>query len=112
MKILNKNPYQNIIDFIDIAVDSKDLMNWLVNLQNLPENLRKNHLSDMKRRMMKNGESEKMTDIIKSINNPEILSAVNLVVKDVYDSGKKTKKYLKKYSNENFNILVSLISAT
>jgi len=112
MKILNKNPYQNIIDFIDITIESNDLKNWLGNLENLPENLRKDHLSKMKRRMVENGESDKLIDIIHSIHNREILSAVNLVVNDVYNSGKKTKRYLKKYSNENFNILVSLLSTS
>ncbi|MDC7233025.1 MAG: hypothetical protein PQJ58_07320 [Spirochaetales bacterium] len=112
MKILNKNPYQNVIDFIDAAVDSDDMMNWLIDLEKLPNNLRSDHLGRMKRQMTENREPEKVIDIVRSINNPEILSAVNLVIKDVYQAGFRTKKYLKKCSNENFNVLISLLVAT
>ena len=112
MKILNKDPYQNIIDFIDAVVDSKELMNWLVDLENLPDNLRNDHLARMKRQMEKNREPDKFIDIVNSISNREVLSAVNLVVKDVYDSGIRTKGYLNNYSNENFNVLISFLAAT
>ena len=112
MKILNKNPYQNVIDFIDAAVDSNEMMSWLSELEILPDNLRNDHLARMKRQMEKNREPEKFIDIVKSINNKEILSAINLVVKDISDSGIRTKRYLKKNSNENFNVLISLLATT
>lgn len=112
MKIENKDPYQNIIDFIDVAIDSNEMMNWLTEIESLPDNLRNDHLARMRRQMEKNREPEKLIDIVISINNREILSAVNLVVKNVYDSGIRTKSYLKKNSNENFNILISLLAST
>lgn len=110
MRILNKDPYENVVDFIDAAVDSREMMNWLAELEKLPDNLRKDHLHRMRRQMEENREPEKIIDIVISINNKEILSAVNLVVKDVYDSGIRTKRYLK--NNENFNVLISLLTAT
>jgi len=112
MKILNKNPYQNVIDFIDVAVDSDEMMNWLIDLEKLPNNLRNDHLNRMSRKMTESREPEKIIDIVKSINNHRILSAVNLVIQDVYNSRIRTKKYLKKCSNDNFNILISLLAAT
>jgi len=112
MKIPNSSPYQNVVDFIDAAIDSDELMNWLEDLENLPDNLRTDHLARMRRQMEENKEPEKILDIVKSINNRQVLTAVNLVVKDVYDSGIRTKKYLKKYSNENFNVLISLLAST
>ncbi len=111
MKLINNNPYQNVIDFIDAAVDSQELMNWLSDLETLPDNLRNDHLTRMRRRMAENREPEKMIDIVRSINNREVLSAVNLVVKDVYDAGIRTKKYLKKYDSANFNVLITLLAA-
>lgn len=51
-------------------------------------------------------------DIVESINNQEILSAKNLVIEEVYDSGMKTKKYLKSNNNENFNVLMILLATT
>ena len=111
MKYLTKEPYQNIIDFIDMAIDSDELMNWLINLELLPDNLRSDHLYQMRDKMVSNKEPQKIFDIVESINKREILSAINLVIKDVYDSGMKAKKYLKTNNNENFNILISLMTA-
>jgi hypothetical protein len=112
MKLLNKNPYQNVVDFIDVAMDSDELINWLIDLEKLPDNLRNENLARMQRQMIKNREPEKIIDIVKSISNRYILSAVNLVIQDVYNSGIRTKIYLQKHSNENFNVLISLLAAT
>ena len=111
MKYFTKEPYQNIIDFIDTAIDSDELMNWLINLEVLPDNLRSDHLYQMRDKMVRNKEPQQIIDIVESINKREILSAINMVIKDVYDSGMKTKKYLKTNNNENFNILTSLMAA-
>ena len=110
MQIFTESPYMNVIEFIDVAVNSDELMKWLSNLETLPDNLRSDHLARMKSKMLSNKESEKIIDIVESINNREILSAVNLVIKDVHSSGMKTKKYLKKNNNENFNVLISLMA--
>ena len=93
--MFTEKPYQNIIDFIDVATDSDELMNWLNNLEKLPDNLRNDHLAQMKDKMLSNKESDKVIDIMESIKYREILSAINMVIKEVYDSGMKTKKYLK-----------------
>ena len=111
MKLFTESPYQNVIDFIDVAVDSDELKNWLNNVETLPDNLRSDHLARMKAKMLSNKESDKVIDIVESINNREILSAANSVIKDVYNSGMKAKKYLKKNNNENFNVLVSLMAS-
>ncbi len=112
MKLFNKDPYQNVIDFIDAAIDSKEMMHWLTGLETLPDNLRSDHLAKMRKEMQENGEPEKMIDIVGSINNREILSAVNLVVNDVYEAGIRTKRYLKKNSNEHYNLLISLLASS
>jgi hypothetical protein len=109
VKIFNENPYQNVIDFIDAAVDSNELMNWLSNLEKLPDNLRSDHLARMKAKMLSNNEPDKVIDILESINKREIICAINLVIKDVYDSGMKANKYLKS-NNKNFNVLISLLA--
>ncbi|MFC1838949.1 hypothetical protein ACFL1N_05160 [Thermodesulfobacteriota bacterium] len=107
-----KNPYQNIIDFIDTAVDSDELMSWLINLEKLPENLRGQHLIEMKSQMIENNEPAMIIEILESINKSQVLSAINAVIKDVYASGMKTRKYLKSENSSSFNILVSLMAAT
>jgi len=106
-----KNSYQNIIGFIAVAAGSDEFMNWLSNLEKLPDNLRNDHLARMKAKMLSNKEPDKIIDIVESLNKKEILSAVNLVIKDVYDSGMKANKYLKTKNNENFNVLISLMTA-
>lgn len=111
MKIFTEKPYQNLIEFIDVAVDSDEIMKWLINIEKLPDNLRSDHLARMKVKMLSNKEPDKIIDIVESINKREILSAINLVIKDVNDSGMKTKKYLKINNNENFNVLISLMAA-
>lgn len=111
MKIFNEKKYLNVIDFIDAAADSEELMDWLINLEELPDNLRNNHLAQMKAKMLDNKEPDKIIDIVESINKREILSAINLVIKEVYDSGMKTKKYLKSNNAENFNVLINLLTA-
>ena len=110
LKILNEKKYWNVIDFIDVAVDSDELMNWLINLEELPDNLRKDHLAQMRGKMIENNEPDEIIEIVESINNRDILSAINLVIQDVYSSGMKTKKYLKNNSTENFNVLINLIA--
>ena len=112
MKNFTEKSYQNVIDFIDASVDSGELMDWLVNLERLPDNLRANHLAQMKTKMLSNKEPDKIIDVMDSINDRDILSAINLVVKDIHDSGMRTKKYLQFNNNENFNILVSLLAAS
>ncbi len=110
MKMFKDKPYRNIIEFIDAAAGSDELMSWLRNLETLPDNLRSDHLARMKTKMTSNKEPEKIIDIVESINKPKVLSAINLVIKDVYDSGMKADKYLKRNSNKNFNILISLMT--
>ena len=109
--MFTENKYHNLIDFIDAAVDSNELMNWLINLEKLADNLRNDHLAQMKTRMSENDEPDKIIDIVESLNRREILSAVNLVVKEVYDSGMRTNKFLNTGNAENFNVLVNLIGA-
>ena len=111
MKILTEKSYQNLIDFIDVATGSEKLMNWLINLEGLPDNLRSIHLAKMKDRMVSNREPEKIINIMESINDQEILSAINLVIKDVHNSGMEAKKYLKTMDNENFIVLIGLLAA-
>ena len=111
MKILNEKKYWNVVDFIDAAVGSEELMNWLINLEELPDNLRSDHLAKMRVKMIENKEPDEIIDIVESINKREILSAVNLVIQDVYNSGMKTKKFLINGSTENFNVLINLIAA-
>ena len=100
MKIFNSKKYRNVIDFIDAAVDSRELMSWLIKLEGLPDNLRSDHLAQMKARMLENKEPDRIIDILELINKREILSAVNLVIKDVHDSGMKTQIYLNSSSPE------------
>ena len=111
MKTFTEKPYQNVIDFIDVAIDSGESMNWLSNLEKLPDNLRSDHLARMKTKMLSNNEPSNIIDIVESINNREILYAINLVIKDVYNSGMKANKYLKTNNNKNFNVLISLMAA-
>ena len=103
-------PNKNIVDFIDSAIDSDKLMNWLTYLEKLPENLRCQQLAFIKHRMIRNNEEDRVLDIMDSIATPEILHAINAVIKDVFDSGMRTRRFLKRNDNTNFNILMRLIS--
>ena len=102
---------KDIIDFIDAAIDSDELRQWLINLEKLPDNLRGQHLAEMKKQMMDNLEPDQILDIVEALNSSPILNAVNSVIRDVFDSGLKTDKYLNKQDNSNFNTLLTLIAA-
>ena len=58
-----------------------------------------------------NKESDNIIGIVETLNKRELLSAVNLVIRDVYNSGMKAKKYLNTNSNENFNALIYHVTA-
>jgi hypothetical protein len=81
-------------------------------MEELPDNLRSHHLAQIKTQMRRNGEPDKIIEIVEAINRPEILSVVNLVIKDVYESGMRTSKYLKHHDAANFGSLISHMSTT
>ena len=68
------------------------------------------HLAEIKHRMTRNNEPEQHIEIIGLMTNRDILHAMNNVIRDVYDSGLKTKKFIKKNDNTNYNVLISLIA--
>lgn len=107
-----KTAYHDIIEFIDAAIDSGELMQWLSNLEKLPDNLRENHMAEMKKHMVSNNEPRKIIGIMEAINNPQILQAVNSVIKEVNSSGMKAKSYLGSRDNPNFSVLISLLAGS
>ncbi|MBU0485879.1 MAG: hypothetical protein KKB30_15350 [Proteobacteria bacterium] len=104
------NHDQHIIDFIDAAVDSEELIAWLAFLEKSPENLRLLHLAEIKSQMQQNNEERKIINIVELLNNQEILHAMNAVINEVYDSGMRTNKFLNK-NKTNYNLLLSLLAA-
>ncbi len=111
MKLFSQDPYTHIIDFIDAAVDSRQISAWLAALENEPDNMRRIRLAEIKNRMEYNQAPEKHVEIIELMNNFEILQAMNGVIKDVHLAGMETKRYLKKKDNTKYNILIILIAA-
>ena len=109
--IFNRNQYHHIIDFIDAAIDSENITTWLTQLEKTPESLRWQYLAKLKNQMDNNKEKEKIISIVELLNNNEILKAMNAVIKEVRESGMGTSKFLKKKDNNNFNLLISLITA-
>ena len=61
--------------------------------------------------MINNNEQEKIVSIVELLNNNEILLAMNAVIKEVSDSGMRTKKFIERQDNTNYNFLISLIAA-
>ena len=112
IKLFTKNPYPHIIDFIDAAVESEEISSWLVALESEPDNMRIIRLAEIKNKMEYNNAPEQHVEIIDLMNNLNILQAMNNVIKDVYQSGLKTRKFIKKKDNTNYNILASLIAST
>ncbi|MFC1524179.1 hypothetical protein ACFL6N_05240 [Thermodesulfobacteriota bacterium] len=111
MNIFRKDPYQPIVNFIDAAIESKELIAWLIFLEEAPENLRWQHLANIKSQMIQNNEDGEIIYIVELLDNKEILFAMNAVINDVNESGMRAKKLLKSGDNSNFNLLISLIAA-
>ena len=110
MKLDKQDLYQYIIDFIDVVIESADLMRWLVYLEALPDNLRSQQLVKMKRQMLSNNESAQIIGIVESINKPKVLHAINAVINDVHETGMKTRQYIRKHDSLNFKTLISLMA--
>ncbi|MCP3953557.1 MAG: hypothetical protein GY697_15270 [Desulfobacterales bacterium] len=110
LKLFTQDPYAHIIDFIDAAVDSREISTWLATLENEPENMRRIRLAEIQNNMEYNQAPEQHVEIIELMNNFEILQAMNSVIQDVQQSSLQTKNYLKKKDNAKYNTLVSLIA--
>jgi len=51
LNLFAKNPYAHIIDFIDAAVESRDIHTWLAMLESEPDHLRAIRLAEIKHSM-------------------------------------------------------------
>ncbi len=111
IKIFTEDPYSHIIDFIDAAVDSEEISAWLVALESDPDNMRIIRLAEIKNKMEYNNAPEQHVEIIDLMYNFNILQAMNTVIKDVYQSGLKTRKFIKKKDDTKYNMLISLIAS-
>ena len=112
MKLFSQDPYTHIIDFIDAAVDSRQISAWLAALENEPDNMRCIRLAEIKNRMEYSQAPEQHVELIELMNNLNILKAMNNVIRDVHQSGLNTKNFLGKKDNPNYNLLITLIAAT
>jgi hypothetical protein len=92
--LFTKDPYDDLVDFIDAAVYSKEMSSWLEMLEKEPDSARIIQLAEMKSRMEHNDEPGEYIKIVGLLENRDILRAMNQVIREVSDSGQKTKKYL------------------
>ncbi len=109
-KLFTQDPYTHIIDFIDAAVDSREISAWLAALENEPDNMRRIRLAEIKNKMEYSQAPEQHVEIIELMNNFKILQAMNSVIQDVQQSSLQTKKFLKKKDTAKYDMLISLIT--
>ena len=106
-----RDPYAHIIDFIDAAVESRDIHTWLFTLENEPDHMRAIRLAEIKHNMEYNQAPKQHIEIIELMNNQPVLQAMNSVIRDVHQSGLNTKKFIKKHDDSKYNLLISLIAS-
>ena len=111
-KLFAKDPHAHIIDFIDAAVDTREIIDWLEALAQEPDHMRTIRLAEIKHKMEFSQAPEQHIEIIELLNSADILEAMNDVIKDVQQSGLKTNRFVKRKDATKYNILISLIAAT
>ncbi len=113
MKLFSKepDPYAHIVDFIDAAIQSRGISDWLVSLENEPENMRAIRIAEIKHKMEFDHAPQEHMEILELMSHFDILQAMNRVIGDVRRVGLNTRKFLKKKDTTTYNLLISAIAA-
>jgi hypothetical protein len=67
--------YEELIRLMEVFSGDKDLMNWFVSLQSMPEGVRFSHLRSMVQGMKVNGERADLIQAVEALISPEIFRA-------------------------------------
>lgn len=105
LKFFLRDPYQDIIDFIDAAVDTAEISSWLAMLEHEPENMRMIRLAEIRIRMKACRAPKAHMKFMSLLRDIKILRAMNDVIKELSLPGRKNRK-----NNPKYNSLINLLA--
>lgn len=105
--------HQDLTDFIDAAIESAPMREWLAQLEFFPPKIRVTHLQQLRNEMAINNEPEAFIRIVDLLSDDQVLSAMNQVIGDVLASGMKTRPCLDGDGDllKKFTALILLLNA-
>jgi len=110
--MFNKNvdPYENVIDFIGAAIDATVIREMLIELEKLPDNIRRNTITKFVADMYRDNESIEFIQIMEMMKDRKVLHAMNSVIDDIQKT-KSRSINAETLSSSNFTVLIGLIAA-
>ena len=103
------DPYRHVIDFIDAATESEELSGWLARLEQEPENMRCIRLAEIRSRMTHDGVPAQHIEIIDLLENAEVLTAMNRVLREIDAAGMSLSGLIRKKQCASYQALISLL---
>ncbi len=105
------DPYENVVDFIGAAIEASEINQMLLELDKLPDNIRRNTLTKTVSNMRREKESIEFIQIMEMMMDKNVLQAMNNVITDIEKTKLHTINSETLSSNNNFAILIGLIAA-
>ena len=73
---------EEFIRLMQVVAGDKDLLQWFLSLEKLPENLRYSHIRSMAERMQADRVDPDLVGALKSLASPEVYKATAKTVRD------------------------------
>ncbi len=110
--MLNKNidPYENVVDFIGAAIEASEIKEMLLELEKLPDNIRRNTITKFVSDTYRDKESIEFIQIVEMMKDRKVLQAMNNVIDDIQKT-KSSSINVETLSSSNFTVLIGLIAA-
>ena len=105
------DPYENVVDFIGAAIEASEINQMLIELNKLPDNIRRTTLTKTVTDMRRDKESIEFIQIMEMMMDKNVLQAMNNVITDIKKTKPHTINSESLSSNNSFAILIGLITA-
>ncbi|HIF52093.1 MAG TPA: hypothetical protein EYQ42_11315 [Thiotrichaceae bacterium] len=104
------DPYENVVDFIGAAIEASEINQMLLELEKLPDKIRRTTLTKFVSDMHRDKESIEFIQIMEMMMDREVLQAMNNVIADIQKT-KPRSINSKTLSSSSFTTLIGLIAA-
>ncbi len=102
--------YENVVDFIGAAIEASEIKEMLLELEKLPDNIRRNTITKFVSDMYRDNESIEFIQIMEMMKDKNVLQAMNNVIKDIQKT-KPSSINTETVSSSSFTVLIGLIAA-
>lgn len=105
------DPYENVVDFIGAAIETSEINEMLLELDKLPDNIRRMTLTKTISSMRGDKELREFIQIMEMMMDKNVLQAMNNVIADIKNNKTFSINFETLSSNNSFSILIGLIAA-